>query len=67
MVLDLAKSKNMYMLSSSGGEILIEPTKYEHNKPNFEFINSEINKYDIKDNLTVVIEATSIYHKAPER
>lgn len=55
------------MLSSSGGEILIEPTKYEHNKPYFEFINSEINKYDIKDNLTVVIEATSIYHKAPER
>ena len=67
LVLDVAKGKSMYMLSSSAGEILIEPTEYEHNKPNFEFINSEINKYNIKDNLTVVMEATSIYHKAPER
>ncbi len=67
LVLDVSKGKSMYMLSSSAGEILIEPTEYEHNKPNFEFINSEINKYNIKDNITVVMEATSIYHKAPER
>lgn len=67
LVLDVAKGKSMFMLSSNAGEILLEPTEYLHNKTNFEMIDSYINKLNIKDNLTIIMEATSIYHKAPER
>ena len=67
LVLDVAKGKSMFMLSSDVGEVILEPTEYTHDKANFELINSNINKLNIKDNLTVVMEATSIYHKAPER
>ena len=65
LVLDVAKGKSMFMLSSNNGEVLLEPTEYVHNKTNFEIINSNINELNIKDNLTVIMEATSIYHKAP--
>ena len=67
LVLDVAKGKSMFMLFSNVGEVLLEPTEYSHNKIDFELINSYINKSNIKDNLTVIMEATSIYHKAPER
>lgn len=67
LVLDVAKGKNMFMLSSDIGEVLLEPTEYIHNKSYFEKIDSYINKLNIKDNLTVIMEATSIYHKSPER
>ena len=67
LVLDVAKGKSMFMLSSDVGEVLLEPTEYIHNKKNFEQIDSTINKLNIKDNLTVVMEATSTYHNAPER
>ena len=67
LVLDVAKGKSMFMLSSNVGEVLLEPIEYAHNKSNFELIDSNINKLHIKDNLTVVMEATSIYHEAPER
>ena len=67
LVLDVAKGKSMFMLSSNAGEVLLEPIEYTHNKYNFELIDSNITKLNIKDNLTVVMEATSIYHKAPER
>ena len=67
LVLDVAKGKNMFILSSDIGEVLLEPTEYIHNKSYFEKIDSYINKLNIKDNLTVVMEATSIYHKSPER
>ena len=67
LVLDVAKGKSMFMLSSNAGEVLLEPIEYLHNKSNFEKIDSYISNLNIKDNLTVVMEATSIYHKAPER
>lgn len=67
LALDVAKGKSMFMLSSDVGEILLEPTEYTHNKSDFEKIDSNINKLNIKDNLTIIMEATSIYHKAPER
>ena len=67
LALDVAKSKSMFMLSSDVGEVLLEPTEYTHNKSDFERIDSYISKLNIKDNLTVIMEATSIYHKAPER
>lgn len=67
LVLDVAKGKSMFMLSSDVGEVLLEPIEYSHNKSNFEEIDSYISTLNIKENLTVVMEATSIYHKAPER
>ena len=67
LVLDVAKGKSMFMLSSDIGEVLIEPTEYEHNKSSFDCINSKISELNIKNDLTIVMEATSIYHKAPER
>ena len=66
LVLDVAKGKkHVYAIFLNVGEVLLEPTEYIHNKKNFELIDSNINKLNIKDNLTVVMEATSIYHKAP--
>ena len=44
LVLDVAKGKSMFMLSSNVGEVLLEPTEYSHNKIDFELINSYINK-----------------------
>ena len=67
LVLDVAKGKSMFMLSSNAGEVLLEPIEYLHNLSNFEKIDSYISTLNIKENLTVVMEATSIYHKAPER
>ncbi len=67
LVLDVAKGKSMFVLSSNVGEVLIEPIEYTHNKINFDLIDSKINSLNIKDNTTVIMEATSIYHKAPER
>ena len=67
LVLDVAKGKSMFMLSNNVGEVLLEPIEYLHNLSNFEKIDSYISNLNIKDNLTIVMEATSIYHKAPER
>lgn len=63
LVLDVTKSKSMFILSSDVGEVLLGLTEYIHNKSDFERIDSYISKL----NLTVIMEATSIYHKAPER
>ena len=67
LVLDVAKGKSMFMLSSDVGEVLLEPIEYLHNLSNLKKIDSYISTLNIKENLTVVMEATSIYHKAPER
>ena len=67
LVLDVAKGKSMFMLSSNVGDVLLEPIEYLHNLSNFKKIDSCISDLNIKDNLTVVMEATGIYHKAPER
>ena len=67
LVLDVAKGKSMFLISSSVGEILFGPIELVHNLHNFQFIDSKINVLDIKNDLTVVMEATNIYHKAPER
>ena len=48
LVLDVAKGKSMFMLSSDAGEVLLEPTEYAHNKTNLELIDSNINKLTLK-------------------
>ena len=65
LTLDVAKGKSMIMLSSTVGKVLLEPTEYTHNKSDFEKIGSYFSKLNIKYNLTVIMESTSIYHKAP--
>ena len=67
LVLDVAKGKSMFMLSSNVGDVLLEPIEYLHNLSNFKKIDSYISDLNIKDKLTIVMEATGIYHKAPER
>ena len=44
LVLDVAKGKSMFMLSSNVGEVLLEPIEYTHNKSNFKLIDSNITK-----------------------
>lgn len=53
-VLDVAEGKSMFMLSSDTDEVLIEPIEYQHNKSNFELIDSKIKELNIKDSLTVL-------------
>ncbi len=67
LALDVAKGKSMVLLTSNEGEVLIEPKEFQHNKSDFELINSKVEELNIKDRLTVVMESTSIYSKAPER
>ena len=67
LTLDVAKGKSMIMLASSCGEVLIDPFEIKHNESDFKSIDSKINSLNIKDSLTIIMEATSIYHKAPER
>lgn len=57
----------IWLCFSAVSEVLLEPTKYTHNNSDFEIIVSYIYKLNIKDNLTVIMEATSIHHKASER
>ena len=67
LALDVAKGKSMVLLMSNEGEVLIEPKEFQHNKTGFELINSKVEELNIKDQLTVVMESTSIYSKSPER
>lgn len=67
LALDVAKGKSMGMLASSDGEVLIEPYEFKHNEIEFNSINSKITKLANKESITVIMEATGIYHKSPER
>lgn len=63
---DVAKSKSMFIVMNSEGEIFIDSIEIKHNLENFNYINEQIEKLDI-DNLTVFIETTGIYHLPLER
>ena len=67
LTLDVAKGKSMVMLSSEVGEVLIEPYEIIHNLNSFNDLKTNIIKLIPIDNLTVIMEATSIYFKAPEK
>lgn len=62
LAIDIAKYKSMFYLASVHGEVLLEPTDYEHTLSNFKSIDQLIRKEDIKNNLTVFMESTSSYH-----
>ena len=63
---DVAKSKSMFMLMNSDGEILIDSIEVKHNFEGFEKIRKQVETFDIND-LTVFMESTGIYHLPVER
>ena len=63
---DVAKSKSMFMLMNSDGEILIESIEVKHNFEDFEKIRKQLEIFDVS-NLTVFMESTGIYHLPVER
>lgn len=67
LALDVAKGKSMIMLASNNGEVLIEPFEFKHNELNFNSINLKVTNLVNIENTTVIMEATGIYHKSPER
>ena len=67
LTLDIAKGKSMVMLSLEVGEVLIEPYEIIHNLNSFNDLKNIIIKIIPINNLTVIMEATSIYSKAPEK
>lgn len=56
---DIAKGKSVYCFIDNSRNIIIEPTLIEHNKREFDELFNIIIKYN---NLTVVMESTSVYH-----
>ena len=63
---DVAKSKSMFMLMNSDGEILIDSIEVKHNFEGFEKIRKQVETFNIND-LTVFMESTGIYHLPVER
>ena len=63
---DVAKSKSMFMLMNSDGEILIDSIEVKHNFEGLEEIRKQVETFDIND-LTVFMESTGIYHLPVER
>lgn len=62
LAIDIAKFKSMFYLVSVHGEVLLEPTDYDHTLSNFKSIDQLIRKEGIKNNLSVFMESTSTYH-----
>ena len=56
---DIAKGKSVYCLVDKDRNIIIKPTSINHIKNEFDNLLSLINKYE---NVTIVMESTSIYH-----
>lgn len=66
LAIDVAKGKSMVSLINSCGEILIKPYEMNHSKVNFDLLKKNISKFDL-DNISVIMESTSIYHRPIER
>src|SRR5574344_496835 len=56
---DIAKGKSVYCFINSNKDIIIEPTSINHLKNEFDDLFIKVKDYD---NLTVIMESTSIYH-----
>ena len=66
LAIDVAKSKSMVTLVSSCGEVLIEPYEINHSINDFSNLLNRINKLKL-DNISVIMESTSVYHRPIER
>lgn len=66
LAIDVAKGKSMVTLVSSSGEVLIEPYEVNHSIYDFTNLLNKIKKHKLK-NISVIMEATGVYHKPIER
>ena len=66
LAIDVAKSKSMVTLVSSCGEVLIKPYEINHSINDFTNLLNRINKLKL-DNISVIMESTSVYHRPIER
>lgn len=66
LAIDVTKSKSMVTLVSSCGEVLIEPYEINHSINDFTNLLNRINKLKL-DNISVIMESTSVYHRPIER
>ena len=66
LAIDVSKSKNMVTLVSSCGEVLIESYEINHSINDFSNLLNRINKLKL-DNISAIMESTSIYRKQIER
>ena len=64
--MDVAKEKSMVFLVTEYGEILIEPYEIKHNLIEFNNLKEKIDSLELED-LTVLMESTSTYHKSIQR
>ena len=61
-----AKGKSMVTLVSSSGEVLIDPYEVNHFIKDFTNLLNRISQFKL-DNISVIMEATGIYHRPIER
>lgn len=66
LAIDVAKGKSMVTLVSSSGEVLIEPYEVNHSIYDFTNLLNKIKKHKLR-NISVIMEATGVYHKSIER
>ena len=66
LAIDVAKGKSMVTLVSSSGVVLIDPYEVNHSINDFSNLLNRINKFKL-DDISVIMESTSIYHKPIER
>ena len=66
LAIDVAKGKSMVTLVSSSGEVLIEPYEVNHSIYDFTNLLNKIKKHKLR-NISVIMEATGVYHKPIER
>ena len=66
LAIDVAKSKSMVTLISSCGEVLIEPYEINHSINDFTNLLNRIKRKKL-DNISVIMESTSVYHRPIER
>ena len=66
LAIDVAKSKSMVSLISSGGDVLIEPYEIIHSINDFTNLHNRIKKQKL-ENISVIMESTNIYHSPIER
>lgn len=67
LAIDIAKNKSDFFIQGLNGEVLMEPTTYEHNLKNFMLLKKFLLDNELETNITIMMESTSSYHYPVER
>ena len=68
LAIDVAKNKSMVLLTSSCGEVLIEPYEINHTLSDFQNLKERIESFDIcYGDLVIFMESPSTYHYSVKR